>query len=196
MSETTFEEDDLGWCHIYSQYANHSPALIQGNRIALKAIRDAIDRALQTGMDGHSESIFTADGEGYGVTVQIRNLKFLEGRPLPYAAPWAGGVGQREFEQELENQKQLEKQVAESKAKKFAQPEQTTRTHAEMTAACDKIIAEYEEKIANDDWECTECGYDKQESGGLPPPKICPLCAGDTGRDGNIIWKRKQKLNR
>lgn len=42
-------------------------------------------------------------------------------------------------------------------------------------------------------WECTECGYDKNESGGLPPPHICPLCAGDTGHDGNIVVRYIKK---
>lgn len=43
----------------------------------------------------------------------------------------------------------------------------------------------------DDWWECEECGYDKEESGGLDAPSICPLCAGDTGGDGRIRHKRR-----
>lgn len=35
-------------------------------------------------------------------------------------------------------------------------------------------------------WECDECGYDSSESGFLPRPEICPLCAGDCGHDGRL----------
>lgn len=39
------------------------------------------------------------------------------------------------------------------------------------------------------DWECLVCMYDKEESGGLSKPEECPLCLGDTGRPGHIVFK-------
>lgn len=41
-------------------------------------------------------------------------------------------------------------------------------------------------------FECVECGYDSDESGKLSPSDnmaICPLCAGDTGRDVDLKFR-------
>jgi hypothetical protein len=32
-------------------------------------------------------------------------------------------------------------------------------------------------------WECPVCEYDRDESGGMPIPPFCPLCAADNGRE-------------
>ena len=41
-------------------------------------------------------------------------------------------------------------------------------------------------------FECRECGYDSNEARKLAEsdePAICPLCAGDTGRDGDMRFR-------
>lgn len=104
----TPEEDyrNLPWCHVYASYCQHSPVRIEGNRKALEQIKATIDTALTSGMDGQSDSLFSTDGEGYRVEVKIRNHEYLENTDLPYIAPFAGGVGARCFEQEMESRRQ------------------------------------------------------------------------------------------
>jgi rubrerythrin len=50
-----------------------------------------------------------------------------------------------------------------------------------------------DQKLEPVDWECDECGYDREKSGGLEPPHICPICAGDTGHDGRIRLRPKRR---
>ncbi len=41
-------------------------------------------------------------------------------------------------------------------------------------------------------FECQECGYDSDEAKRLSPScggAICPLCAGDTGRDVDLVFR-------
>lgn len=40
-------------------------------------------------------------------------------------------------------------------------------------------------------FECSECGYDSDECKKLARNNngICPLCAGDTGRDVDLIFR-------
>jgi hypothetical protein len=95
-------------CHVYAQHAYHSPATIEGERLALERIRDAIDLALKTGMDAEA-TVMAGDGEGYGIEVKIRSPAYLNaGRLLPYYAAYAGGVGAREFQRETENIARME----------------------------------------------------------------------------------------
>lgn len=112
----TFDEGNEAWGHVYSPYAQHSEATIEGNRKALTLIRDAIDRALASGKTENSESIFAADGEGYKVCVSVVTLDELEEACLPYFATYAGGMGQRLHEQELELRAKLSAQMAAKKA--------------------------------------------------------------------------------
>ena len=84
--------EKLSWCHVYAQPSQHAEVLIEGDREALLKIRDAIDKALHSGQDTDSDHLFTSDGEGYHVTVKIRNLRYLEQQTLPYTASYAGGV--------------------------------------------------------------------------------------------------------
>lgn len=102
----------LPWCHVYAQYVWHSEAQIWGTRAALTAIRDAIDKALTTGMTAGTGSLYTTDGEGYAIQVAVRDRKYLEGRDLPYTAPFAGGVGTRMFESETESNRKMAEQIA------------------------------------------------------------------------------------
>lgn len=93
--------DKLPWCHVYAQYAWHGELTIEGTREALVILREAIEAALTSGMDSDSASLFTTDGEGYHAVVRIRNRAYLERQPLPYTAPYAGGVGAKQFEREM-----------------------------------------------------------------------------------------------
>lgn len=57
--------------HIFAQYREHDEARIVGNRAGLLALQDAVTKAL-------SEKVATVDtmagdGEGYELTVQLRN---------------------------------------------------------------------------------------------------------------------------
>jgi len=47
-------------------------------------------------------------------------------------------------------------------------------------------------QIRNGDWECPECEYDSEESGGLPNPGYCPLCFVDGG--GRLVAVRSKGL--
>lgn len=112
---TEEEHAALPWCHIYPQYIWHGEAKIEGTRAALVVIRDAIDKALRTGMDGESETLIAADGEGYSVEVKIRNLPYLEDAPLPYYAHYAGGIGTRAYEQGVKEDREMKAQIRASK---------------------------------------------------------------------------------
>ena len=61
--------EPIAYLHIYGQYAHHSPALIIGNSLALKRLRDAIDTALADGIG--SVDAFCEDGEGYRTIVKV-----------------------------------------------------------------------------------------------------------------------------
>lgn len=39
-------------------------------------------------------------------------------------------------------------------------------------------------------WECSECGFDCIVPENYISHPVCPLCAGDTGRDGNLKYVR------
>lgn len=53
--------------HVYAQPGFHEEAYLVGNREALAALRDAIDRALHN--ERAALGAFTTDGEGYTVIV-------------------------------------------------------------------------------------------------------------------------------
>ncbi len=111
------EVESQAWCHIYPQYIWHSHATIEGTRAALVAIRDAIDKALSTGMDAHSDALYAADGEGYAVAVKIRNIKHLEGSTLPYSAHFAGGIGASAYENGVRDDREMKAAMRASKRK-------------------------------------------------------------------------------
>lgn len=66
--------------HIHAQHAWHGHATIVGNETGLKALREAIDKALQDGLHGAEE--FCADGEGYFACVI--HSEDMEDVPLGY----------------------------------------------------------------------------------------------------------------
>lgn len=70
--------------HIYGQGAWHEEADIVGDRAALTALRDAIDRALSEG--SASTDAMVTDGEGFPVVViRLDDAETLARLPLPYS---------------------------------------------------------------------------------------------------------------
>jgi len=61
--------------HIYAQEFEHGEAVIKGNTAGLTELRDTLNRALANGsaksMD--KDELFTADGEGYEVQVELHD---------------------------------------------------------------------------------------------------------------------------
>ncbi len=86
---TPAEYDASPWLHLYAQYAWHDEARIVGNREALTALRDAIDRALA---DKNGEAEFAAvagDGEGYRVDIRRVPRRAVQNSAVPYTADYA-----------------------------------------------------------------------------------------------------------
>jgi hypothetical protein len=75
--------DSLPWLHIYPQHGPHDCIEIHGTLLALRGLRDAIDRLLQSGMDAQA-SAYTTDGEGYEVIFRNRSCAALSMGSLPY----------------------------------------------------------------------------------------------------------------
>ena len=74
--------DDVHWLHVFAQYDCHAPAALIGNRNALLALRDAIDRAL-TSWTEETPSFCAADGEEYSLNIIPTRLMKRLGEP-PY----------------------------------------------------------------------------------------------------------------
>ena len=89
-----------GWMHIYPQYTYHSEAFIRGDRAALLKLREAIDKALD-GAQNPEAQVFAADGEGYGVIIQLCNVIGLLG-PLPYSQEYEEGPRAEFFRRPIE----------------------------------------------------------------------------------------------
>lgn len=83
-SQLTKEEfDKEPWLHIYASGHEHCEVLIEGTREALTALRDGIDRTLKLNQETTVEA-FVADGEGYGIEINIRNYDYLVKARYPY----------------------------------------------------------------------------------------------------------------
>ncbi len=84
------EYDTSPWLHIYAQYEWHGEARIIGNREALTALRDTIDRALNN-KNGESEMqhAVAGDGESYSVEIRRRPRDAIQQTRLPYTADYA-----------------------------------------------------------------------------------------------------------
>jgi len=65
------EREDHGIVRIFAQFSEHSPCDIVANRAGLKSLAKAIETALREGT-GRAEPE-AGDGEGYALTVQMRN---------------------------------------------------------------------------------------------------------------------------
>jgi len=69
--------------HIYGQTYPHDHAFLVGNKEALKALREAIDAALNNQAGG--TTVFATDGEGYDVKVYCEEEEEYWGKSkLPY----------------------------------------------------------------------------------------------------------------
>jgi len=68
------------WLHITSQFAEHGEAILTGTRDGLIALRDAVDKALETG-DGKA-AVYSTDGEGYAAIVRLSSTKAGLGEPV------------------------------------------------------------------------------------------------------------------
>ncbi len=80
-----------GPLHVYGQFSRRGPAAIVGSRAALMELREAIDKALQTG--AASLSACMADGETYTIGVECDDSPTTGQtwplRAVPYSASYA-----------------------------------------------------------------------------------------------------------
>ncbi len=72
--------------HIYAQPDQHADAYIVGDAEALRALWEAIGRALVTGKQDGTGCVFCADGEGYVVLVKPATEAEMDRLRLPYTA--------------------------------------------------------------------------------------------------------------
>lgn len=88
--------------HVYGQYCEHDDVQIVGNEVGLRALRDAIDRALAEGT-ADAGDFFVGDGEGYDVTVAKRDGDWSQWGQyyVPYTADYStfGSVDPRHLPQ-------------------------------------------------------------------------------------------------
>ncbi|MEW4100604.1 hypothetical protein Q0N85_16145 [Bacillus altitudinis] len=71
MSDQLEDDDVLGLCNIYAQQTHHFEAFILGNKKGLIELRNAIDRALETGSS--VAHVFPSDYEGYETYIALVN---------------------------------------------------------------------------------------------------------------------------
>lgn len=82
-------DNDERWerlLHLHAQGGHHEEAHIVGNRRGLRALRDAISRALGTGESECDQ--FTADGEGYSVFVRLDDAAPHDDDARQWALPY------------------------------------------------------------------------------------------------------------
>ena len=84
-----------GHLHIYGQDCWHSEAFILGDTEGLKALRDAIDKALATGQG--FASAFVNDGEGFFTAIAQVDKDTLDKLAVPYTDK---DIGAREHREE------------------------------------------------------------------------------------------------
>lgn len=77
--------------HVYGQFSRRGPAAIVGTRVALTALKEAIDAALVTGAASVAATV--ADGEEYTIGVECDDTPVAGDtwplRAVPYAASYA-----------------------------------------------------------------------------------------------------------
>ncbi|USD83113.1 hypothetical protein M5E02_01390 [Bacillus safensis] len=69
MSIQVDDDDILEMCNIYAQETHHMEALILGNRKGLLELRNAIDKALETGSS--VAHLYPSDFEGYETCIAL-----------------------------------------------------------------------------------------------------------------------------
>lgn len=89
------EEDIL---HVYSPYGHHGDAYIVGTRAGLSLLRDALAwlLAAKGAANATGFQTFTADGEGYSLTVSLEAESGMDAYVLPYTASYAVDTSQSE----------------------------------------------------------------------------------------------------
>jgi hypothetical protein len=70
------------------QSNSHADLLITGERDALAALRDAINKALDTPNKAYAASAYTGDGEGYYAIVVNTELLLLNDKPVSEQMYW------------------------------------------------------------------------------------------------------------
>ncbi|WP_051276553.1 hypothetical protein [Desulfovirgula thermocuniculi] len=91
MSRKDRNGESIPLLHVYGQFAWHDEVFIIGNRQALKALLEAVKKALNQGK-GEADGVFVADGEGYSVVVIRKDDPWPEGwerLALPYTEDYA-----------------------------------------------------------------------------------------------------------
>lgn len=87
----TSTSETKGPLHVYGQFSRRGPAAIVGSRAALMALREAIDKALETG--AASLSTCVADSENYTIGVECDDSPTTGQtwplRAVPYSASYA-----------------------------------------------------------------------------------------------------------
>lgn len=78
------KEEEPRILHVYAQGGPHDDARIIGTKEALENLRDAIDSTLDSGREERCAGLFTADGEGFDLLVEMQHGKRLEKAPTPY----------------------------------------------------------------------------------------------------------------
>lgn len=87
------KEVKVGLLHLYAQFWWHCDAKVVGNRKGLTALRDAINRVLESCQPVRSDDVFCNDGEGYVVVVaQCEDEDMAMSLPTPYTDEVCGAA--------------------------------------------------------------------------------------------------------
>lgn len=76
--------EDFPVVHLYGQEMWHCEAFILGNAEGLRALRDAIDRALAAPGQPQAFEPFVRDGEGYALAIACLDDETMGRAALPY----------------------------------------------------------------------------------------------------------------
>ena len=79
---------DNAWLTLQPHEAWHQPAEIAGTPDGLRALRDAIDQALERSVA--KAAVLETDGEGYDLTVTVLDPDKPDGWPEPFYSWWEG----------------------------------------------------------------------------------------------------------
>jgi len=77
--------------HVFGQLMWHAPVYLAGNAVALRSLRDAIDKALNTVPGVAIADAYVNDGEGYEVVVAVVGNADMDRMATAYLDEIAGG---------------------------------------------------------------------------------------------------------
>lgn len=129
-NETGFNISGAPFLHVFPQHSWHSPATIRGNIAALKALRDAIDAAIEKGEA--SARAFATDGEGYEILIERCATMAHIGEPFYAMQEIVQGVlreGQYEARFKLQDTVQLTRKAFDELREKAGLPPSRTPFH-------------------------------------------------------------------